>query len=91
MLILTDLKAPENFATELVKDPSGTTGRKSRWHEIFSRFESVCNTSRGRKTLEDALIRREHPAYQAFADLTEHGFIKNEAEMEAITREEMKE
>jgi hypothetical protein len=38
VLILTDHKSLESWATELLDTPSGPAGRRARWHELFSRF-----------------------------------------------------
>ena len=39
VLVLTDHKSLESWAKEVLDTPSGPLGRRSRWHQIFSRFD----------------------------------------------------
>ena len=39
VLVLTDHQAIEAWAKEVLDAPSGPVGRRSRWHQIFSKFD----------------------------------------------------
>ena len=49
VLVLTDHKALENWATEVLDTPSGPAGRSSRWHEVFPASISPWHTYPGLK------------------------------------------
>ena len=92
VLVLTDHKALESWATEVLDTPSGPAGRRSRWHEIFSRFNLTVEYIPGvENTLADVLSRWAYPASQALADLTKHGSVVDAEEMEGFIKEEREE
>ena len=92
VLVLTDHKALESWAKEVLDTPSGPLGRRSRWHQIFSRFDlSVGYIPGSQNLIPDILSRWAYPASQAFRDISKHGTEEDDAEMRDIIREEREE
>ena len=54
VLVLTDHKSLESWTKEVLDTPSGPLGRRSRWHQIFSKFDLSVGYIKGKKT---------HPGY----------------------------
>ena len=50
ILILTNHKALEAWATEALDTPSGPAGRRARWHELLSEFDLSSSTYQERTT-----------------------------------------
>ena len=50
VLVLTDHKALESWATEILDTPSGPAGRRARWHELLSKFDVTVTYIPGRTT-----------------------------------------
>ena len=49
VLVLTDHQALEHWAKEVLDAPSGPVGRRSRWHQFFSRFDLSVGYVPGKK------------------------------------------
>jgi len=89
VLVLSDHKALESWYNEHLDTPSGPLGRRGRWHEIFSRFYLRVEYLPGEDNLlPDALSRWAYPASQALADLTKHGSVQDDLDMQALIEEE---
>ena len=72
--IVTDHKSLESWVKEYVETPSGPTGRRARWHEIFSQFRLSIQYQPGKTNLEaDAMSRWAYPASQERQDVSAHG------------------
>ena len=93
VLVLTDHQALEHWAREVLDAPSGPVGRRSRWHQFFSRFDlSVGYVPGENNTVADVLSRFAYPASEAYRDISKHGSVQDEDEMEGlILRERMEE
>ena len=73
--------------------PSGPVGRRSCWHQFFSRFDlSVGYVPGKNNTVANVLSRFAYPASEAYRDISKHGSAQDEEERESlILRERMKE
>ena len=92
VLVLTDHKSLISCAKEVLSTPSGPLGRRSRWHQIFSRFDLNVGYIPGKQNLiPDILSRWAYPASQAFRDICKHGTQEDKEEMEAIIKQEREE
>ena len=79
--VITDHKTLESWYKEYVETPSGPTGRRARWHEIFSQFTLNVGYQPGHTNLEaDAMTRWAYPASEERQDVCQHG-TANSAEM----------
>ena len=91
VLILTDHKSIEQWATEVLDTPSGPAGRRGRWHELLSKFDLEVAYIPGKdNVVADALSRWAYPASQAFADVSIHGSAEDDEDMHALIEEEEK-
>ena len=91
VLVLTDHKSLESWATEVLDTPSGPAGRRARWHELLSKFEvSVAYIPGKDNVVAEALSRWAYTASQAFADASIHGSEKDDAEMRQIIGQKRK-
>ncbi len=89
VLILTDHKALESWAKEVLDPPSGPVGRRARWHQIFSKFDLQVGYVPGKdNTVADILSRWAYPASQALRDISMHGTAQDTEEMEDEIRME---
>jgi hypothetical protein len=92
ILVLTDHQAIEYWAKELLETPSGPTGRRLRWHQIFSRFDLTIGYIPGKEnTIADILSRWAYPASQAFREVSKNGTKEDDDEMKEIIRHEKEE
>ena len=92
MLVLTDHKAIESWATELLDTPSGPAGRRARWHELLSKFDIEVVYVPGKdNVVADALSRWAYPASKAFADVSLHGSEEDDEAMRALIEQERSE
>ena len=74
VLVLTDHKAIESWAKEVLDTPSGPVGRRARWHQIFSKYDLSVGYIPGKdNTNADILSRWAYPASQALRDISKHG------------------
>ena len=89
VLVLTDHKALESWAKEVLDVPSGPLGRRSRWHQILSKFGLSVGYIPGREnTLADVLSRWAYPASQAYWDVSRHGSAADRDEVHEILEQE---
>ena len=89
VLILTDHKALESWATEVLDAPSGPVGRRARWHQFLSRFDLEVGYIPGRENeIPDILSRWAYPASEAFRDISKHGSIFDQKDVKEIMRQE---
>jgi hypothetical protein len=89
ILVLTDHKALESWAKEVLDTPSGPIGRRARWHQILSKFDLSVGYIPGREnTIADLLSRWAYPASQALKDVSRHGSAQDTEEMRAIIQRE---
>jgi hypothetical protein len=89
VLILTDHQALQHWAKEVLDTPSGPVGRRSRWHQILSRFDLEVGYVPGKEnTVADVLSRWAYPAGQVYRDMCKHGNAEDKAEVEEIDRQE---
>ena len=89
ILLLTDHKALESWAHEVLGTPSGPRGCRSRWHQILSKYEVTVGYVPGKNiTVADVLSRWAYPASQALRDISKQGNIMDDQEMKKFIREE---
>ena len=82
VLVLTDHKSLESWAREVLDTPSGPLGRRSRWHQIFSKFDLSVGYIPGRDNLiPDILSRWAYPASEAYRNISIHGCAEDDEEM----------
>ena len=63
VLVLTDHKALESWAREVLDTPSGPLGRRSRWHQLLSKYDLTVGYIPGKNnTIADILSRWAYPA-----------------------------
>ena len=86
---MTNHKALESWATEVLDTPSGPEGAVPAGTKFFPVLTSPWHGVEN--TLADVLSRWAYPASQALADLTKHGSIQDEEEMEGFIKEEKEE
>ena len=93
VLVLTDHQAIEAWAKEVLDAPSGPVGRRSRWHQIFSKFDLSVGYIPGKDNqIADILSRWAYLASQALRDISKHGSTDDDQEMrEMIEREKEEE
>ena len=91
ILVLTDHKALESWAREVLDTPSGPLGRRARWHQILSKFDISVGYIPGKENdVADILSRWAYPASQALKDISIHGNIHDMEEVTEILRQEKK-
>ena len=89
VLVLTDHKAIESWAREVLDPPSGPVGRRARWHQIFSKYDLTVGYIPGKDNdIADILSRWAYPASQAYRDISKHGSKADDDEMNEIIRQE---
>ena len=89
VVVLTDHKALESWATEYVDTPSGPAGRRGRWHETLSKFKVEVTYIPGKENVAaDAMSRYAYPAGSALQDCSWHGSAQDSEEMKKIIEEE---
>ena len=92
ILVLTDHKAIESWAKEVLDTPSGPVGRRARWHQIFSKYDLSVGYIPGRdNTVADILSRWAYPASQALRDISKHGSYADDQEMRDLIAQEKNE
>ena len=92
VLVLTDHKAIESWAPEVLDTPSGPVGQRARWHQIFSRYDLTIGYCPGKENgIADVLSRWAYPASQALRDTSVHGSEQDRKEMEEMIRAEREE
>ena len=89
VLVLTDHKSLEHWAKEVLDVPSGPLGRRSRWHQLLSKFDLSVGYIPGKEnTIADVMSRWAYPASQAFWDVSKHGSVHDQEEMRRLISEE---
>ena len=92
VLVLTDHKALEHWAKEILDTPSGPIGRRLRWHQMLSKYDLSVGYVPGKdNTICDILSRWAYPASQAFREVSKHGNLEEKLQMEEIIRQEKEE
>ncbi len=90
--MLTDHKCLEFWQKELLDTPSGPVGRRSRWHELLSRFNIVVQYIPGKdNVVADALSRWAYSASKCHPDVSHNGTAEDDEEMTKIEEQERKE
>ena len=84
VLVLTDHQALEHWAREVLDAPSGPVDRRSRCHQFFSCFTCPWGMCQGKNTVADVLSRFEYPTSEAYQDISKHGSVQDEDEMEGL-------
>ena len=91
VLVMTDHKSLEDWARETLDTPSGPLGRRSRWHEFFSRFNlSVEYLPGNTNAAADGLSRWAYPACQALKEVSKYGSAQDREEMKKMERKKQK-
>ena len=76
--VITDDKSLESWVKEYVETPSGPTGRRARWHEVFSQFNlSIVYQPGPTNIVADAMSRYAYPASMERQDVSVHGSADN--------------
>jgi hypothetical protein len=89
ILLLTDHRSLESWATELLDTPSGPAGRKARWHVLLSRFNIHVRYLPGPQNLvADSLSRWAYPASKGLSDCSFHGSKADQMAMSDIISQE---
>ena len=88
ILILTDHKSLENWATEILDAPGGPSGRRARWHLLLSRFKMEIRYIKGASNgVADAMSRWAYPA-GCGDDQFFHGTEKDDEKMSKFIEQE---
>ena len=83
VLVLTDHKSLENWATEVLDSPTGPSGRQARWHLKLSRFNVAVGYVAGKDNgIADILSRWAYPAGSALKDVSIHGSVEDDLAMQ---------
>jgi hypothetical protein len=89
VLVLTDHEALRHWAKEVLDTPSGPLGRRSRWHQILSKYDLEVGFVPGKEnTIADILSRWTYPAAQAYRDMCKHGSAQDKEKVEEIEKQE---
>lgn len=92
VMVLTDHKSLESWAKEVLDTPSGPLGRRSRWHQILSKFDLSVGYIPGKEnTVADILSRWAYPASQAMRDVSKHGTAQDKEEVDGLLHDEREE
>ena len=92
VMVLTDHKALEHWAKEVLDPPSGPIGRRMRWHQILSKYDLSVGYIPGKEnTICDVLSRWAYPASLAAKQVSRHGTQEEREEMKEIIRQEKEE
>ena len=89
VLVLTDHKAIESWAKEVLDTPSGPLGRRSRWHQMLSKYDLTVGYIPGKdNSIADILSRWAYPASQAYRDTNKHGSEEDREQMREMIEQE---
>ena len=89
VLVPTDHRALEHWAREVLDAPSEPVGRRSRWHQFFSRFDLSVGYVPGKNNAVAVVLSRfAYPASEANRDISKHGSTQDEDEMEGLILQE---
>ena len=89
VVITTDHRSLEHWVTENSDTPSGTRGRRARWHETLSQFDlEVVYVPGPQNEVADAMSRYAYPASSAREDIGFHGSAKARQEVKDLIEEE---
>jgi hypothetical protein len=87
--VITDHKSLESWVREYVDTPSGPTGRRARWHEVFSQFQLTIEYQPGSTNIPaDAMTRYAYPASLERQDVSKHGSISSAKEAKHMALQE---
>ena len=87
--VVTDHKSLESWVREYVDTPSGPTGRRARWHELFSQFQLSIQYQPGHTNIPaDAMTRYAYPASNERQDVSMHGSVTSATQVKQMAKEE---
>ena len=87
--VVTHHKSLEDWVKEHVETKSGLTGRRARWHEIFSQFDLTKVYKPGKdNVVADAMSRWAYPASTAKGDVSIHGTAESAQEVKDMEEEQ---
>jgi hypothetical protein len=87
--VVTDHKTLESWVREYVDTPSGPTGRRARWHELFSQFTLTIEYQPGHTNVPaDAMTRYAYPASSERQDVSVHGSAASAAQVKKVQQQE---
>ena len=90
--VVTDHKSLESWVKKYVDTPSGPTGRRARWHEIFSQFHLTILYQPGRtNVVADSMSRWAYPASLDRQDVCQHGTAQASKEIKDMQSKEEQE
>ena len=92
VLVLTDHKALESWAKEVLDTPSGPLGRRARWHQTLSKYDIQVGYIPGKENMVcDVLSRWAYPASEALRDISMHGCKQDDDEVREMIAKEREE
>ena len=87
--VVTDHKTLESWVREYVDTPSGPTGRRARWHELFSQFQLSVEYQPGHTNIPaDAMTRYAYPASLERQDVSMHGSASSAQQVKRMAQQE---
>ena len=92
VLVLTDHRSLEHWATEVLGTPTGPSGRRARWHLLLSQFDIQVGYIPGKdNTVADVMSRYAYPASKGLQDVSFHGNEEDDDDIEKIIAQEKSE
>jgi hypothetical protein len=89
VVVTSDHKSLESWATEHVMCPGGPRNRRARWHELLSQFDLTLEYIPGKdNSIADAMSRFAYPASTARQDVTIHGSLESAEEVKKMIEDE---
>ena len=87
--VVTDHKSLEDWIGEYVQTQSAPTGRRARWHEVFSQFSlTIVYKPGGDNIVAEAMSRWAYPASTAKGDVCTHGAAEFAEKVKEMEREQ---
>jgi hypothetical protein len=92
IVILTDHKSLENWTTEMLETPTGPSGRRARWHVLFSHFDlHILYVPGSQNVVADSMSRWAYPVGPGLRDTSIHGSTHDAEETKKIIQQERQE